>query len=294
MSSLWKKSYDQPRQHIKKQRHYFANKSPPSQGYGFFSSHVWMWNLDYKESWALKNWSFWMVVLGRFLKVPWTARRSNQSILKEISPGCSLEGLMLKLKFQYFGHLMRRTDSLEKTLILGKMTAGWEGDDRGWDGWIASPTQWIRVNSGSLWWIGRPGMLRFMGLQSWTRLINWTELKWWSLLRKVMHSRVSEKVEIEWVLVLQMRTSLVVQRVKNLPVVLETWVWSLDWEDPLEKGMASHSGFLAWSIPWIEDLGWLQSMGHRLRQNSATNIHTQTHTHTHTVQVNEISASFLA
>ena len=210
-----------------------------------------MWNLDYKESWAPKNWSFWTVVLGRLLKVPWTARRSNQSILKEISPGCSLEGLMLKLQFQYFGHLVRRTDSFEKTLILGKMTAGGEGDDRGWDGWMASPTQWtwIRVNSGSLWWTGRPGMLRFMGLQSRTRLSNWTELKWWSLLQKVMHSRVSEKVEIEWILVLQMRTSLVVQRVKNLPVVLETWVdpwigkipWRREWHPtPVFLPGASH------------------------------------------------------
>ena len=112
---LRKKSYDQTRPHIKKQRHYFANKCPSSQSYGFSSSHVWMWELDYKESWELKNWCFWTVVLT----VPWTARRSNQSILKEISPGCSLEGLMLKLKLQYFGHLMWRVDSLEKTLMLG-------------------------------------------------------------------------------------------------------------------------------------------------------------------------------
>ena len=79
-----------------------------------------MWELDCDESWALKNWCFWTVVLEKTLKrVPWTARRSNQSILKEISPGCSLEGMMLKLKLQYFGHLMRRVDSLEKTLMLG-------------------------------------------------------------------------------------------------------------------------------------------------------------------------------
>ena len=75
------------------------------------------------------------------MRVPWTARRSNQSILKEINPECSLEGLMLKLKLQYFGHLMRRTDSLEKTLMLGKIEGRREGDNRGWDGWMASPTQ---------------------------------------------------------------------------------------------------------------------------------------------------------
>ena len=99
-------SYDQPRQHIQKQRHYFANKGLSSQGYGFSSGHVQMWGLDCKESWAPKNWCFWTVVLETTLEVPWTAMRLNQSILKEISPGCSLEGLMLKLKLQYFGHLM--------------------------------------------------------------------------------------------------------------------------------------------------------------------------------------------
>ena len=103
------------------QRHYFANKGTSGQGYGFSSGHVWMWELDYKESWALKNWCFWTVVLEKTLRVPWTARRSNLSILKEISPGCSLAGLMLKLELQYCGHLMWRTNSLEKTLMLGKI-----------------------------------------------------------------------------------------------------------------------------------------------------------------------------
>ena len=117
MLASWKKSYDQPRQHIKKQRHYFASKGPASQSYGFFSSHVWMWELDHKKSWALKNWCFWTVVLKETL----TARRSNQSTLKEISPEYTLERLMLKLKLQYSGHLMWRTDSLEKTRMLGKI-----------------------------------------------------------------------------------------------------------------------------------------------------------------------------
>ena len=89
-----------------------------------------MWELDYKESWALKNWCFWTVVLRRLWRAPWTARRSNQSILKEISPKYSLEGLMPKLKLQYFGHLMQRIDSLEKTLMLGKIEGkrrrGWQ------------------------------------------------------------------------------------------------------------------------------------------------------------------------
>ena len=136
MLATWKESYDQPRQHIKKQRHYFANKGLYSQGYGFSSGHVWMWEFDYNESWVQKKWRFWTEVLEKTLEGPWTARGSNQSILKGISPGCSLEGLMLRLKLQYFGHLMRRVDSLEKTLMLGgiggrrrrgqqRMMAGW-------------------------------------------------------------------------------------------------------------------------------------------------------------------------
>ena len=172
-------SYDQPRQHIKKHRQYFANKGPSSQGYGFSSGHVWMWELDYKESWVLKIDAFELWCWRRLLRVPWTERRSNQSILKEISPGCSLEGLMLMLKLQYFGHLMQRTDSLEKTLMLGRrLKAGGEGDNRGWDGWMASPTQqtWIWVNSGSWWWTAKPGVLQSIGLQSQTQLSDWTEL----------------------------------------------------------------------------------------------------------------------
>ena len=117
----WKKSYDHPRQHIKKQRHYFSNKGPSSQGYCFSSTNVWMLDLDHKESWAPKCWCFWTVVLEKTLGVPWTARKSNQSILKEISPEYSLEGLVLKLKLQYCGHLMQGTDSLENTLMLGKI-----------------------------------------------------------------------------------------------------------------------------------------------------------------------------
>ena len=117
----------------------------------------------------------------RLLRVPSTARRSNQSILKEISLGCSLEGMMLKLKLHYFGHFIQRVDSLEKTLMLGgiggRRRRGWQG----WDGWMASPTQWtwVSVNSGSWWWTGRPGVLRFMGpqrvRQDWATELNWTE-----------------------------------------------------------------------------------------------------------------------
>ena len=139
------------------------------------------------ESWTVKAEhqridAFELWCWRRLLRVPWTARRFNQSILKEIRPGCSLEGLMLKLKLQYFGHLMGRTDSFEKTLILGKRRrrrAGGEGDNKGWDGWMASPTRWtwVWVDSGSWWWTGRPGVLQFMGSPRVGR--NWaTELNW--------------------------------------------------------------------------------------------------------------------
>ena len=111
----WKKSYDKSRQHIKKQRHHFADKSLYSQSYGFSSSHVYMWELDHKESWAPRNWCFELWCWRRLL-VPWTAMKPSQSILKEICHKySSLEGVILKLNLQYFGHLMWRTNSLEKT-----------------------------------------------------------------------------------------------------------------------------------------------------------------------------------
>ena len=135
------------------------------------------WTVKKAECWRIDAFELWR--WRRLLRVPWTARRSNRSILKEISRGCSLEGMMLKLKLQYFGYLMRRVDSLEKTLLLGGIGAGGEWDDRGWDGWMASLTRWtwVWVNSGSWWWTGRPGVLRFMGLQrvghDWANELNW-------------------------------------------------------------------------------------------------------------------------
>ena len=162
----WKKSYDKPRECIKKQRRHFANKGPYNQSYGF-SSNLGreIWTTEKAECWRTDAFKLWC--WRRLLRVPWTARRSNQSILKEINPEYSLEGLMLKLKFQYFGHLTQRTDSLEKTLMLERLKTGGEGDDRGWDGWIASLT--LRVMSLSklqeLVMDKKPGMLQFMGLQ---------------------------------------------------------------------------------------------------------------------------------
>ena len=159
------KIYDQPRQNIQKQRHYFATKGPSSQGYGFSSGHVWMWELDCEEGWVPKNWCFWTVVWRRLLRVPWTARRSNQSILKEISPGISLEGFLWKL--QYFGHSCKELTHWKRLCCWEELGARGEGDDRGWDGWMASPTcwTWVWASSGRWQWTGKPGVLQSMGLQ---------------------------------------------------------------------------------------------------------------------------------
>ena len=120
MLAPWKKSYNKPRQHIKKQRRSSADKGPSNQSYGFSSSIYGFesWTITKAECLRIDALELWC--WRRLLRVPWTARRSNQSMLKEISPEYSLEGLMLKLKLQYFGHLMERTDSLEKPQMLGK------------------------------------------------------------------------------------------------------------------------------------------------------------------------------
>ena len=226
MLASWKKSYDQTRQNIKKQRHYFANKGPSSQSYGFSSNHVWMekamathssilaWIIPQMEepgglpsmglhgvrhdwcdlaaaaacmdvSWTIKKAehqridAFELWCWRRLLRVPWTERRSNQSILKEISPGYSLERLMLKMKLQYFGHLMWRTDSLEKTLMRGNTE---DRRRRGgqWMRWLDGIIDLAYMSLRKLWeliWIGKLGMLQSMGLQrvghDWMTELNW-------------------------------------------------------------------------------------------------------------------------
>ena len=138
--------------------------------------------------WRRRIDAFELCCWRRLLRVPWIVRNSNQSILKEISPGFSLGGLMLKLKLQYFGHLMQRVDSLGKTLILGGIGGRRRRGNRWWDGWMTSLTQWtwVWVDSGIWWWAGRPAVLQSMGSQrvrhEWATELNWTELSLYSLL----------------------------------------------------------------------------------------------------------------
>ena len=178
-----KKSCDKPRQHSKKQRHHFANEVPYSQRYGFSSSHIQMWDLDRKEGWVPKNWCFQTVVLEKTLESPLTERRSDQSILKEINPEYPLEGLMLKLKLQYFGHQMRRANSLGKTLMLGKN----EGRRRRgrqrmrWLDGISLSKLWEMLKDKKAWrttvhWVSK----------TWTQLRDWTPTgpsRAWNLCR---------------------------------------------------------------------------------------------------------------
>ena len=178
MLTPWKESYHQPRQHIKKHRHYFVNKGLSSQGCGFSNSHVWMWELDYKESWTPKNWCFWTAVLEKTLESPLDCKETqpvhptgDQSWVFTGRTDVEADSNTLATWCEELTHL-KRPWSWER------LKAGGERDNRGWDGWMASPTQWtwVWVSSGSWWWTGRPGMLQFMGLQSWTWLSNWTEL----------------------------------------------------------------------------------------------------------------------
>ena len=163
MLTPWKKSYEQARQHMKKQRHHFVNKGPSSQGYGFSSGHVWMWDLDYKESWALRRIDAFELWCWRLLRVPWIAR----SVL-----GVHWKDWCWSWNLNTLATWCEELAHLKRPWCWERLRAG-EGDDRGWNDWMASPTQWIwvRVDSGSWWWTARPGVAK-----SQTPLSDWTEL----------------------------------------------------------------------------------------------------------------------
>ena len=137
MLAPWKESYDILRQRIEKQRHHFVNKGPYSQSYGFSSSHVWMWELDHKEGWISKNWYFQTVVLKETLESHFECKEIKSIILKEINPEYSLEGLMLKLKLQYSGHLMWRQDPDAGKDWRRKEKREAEDEMVGWHHWLS-------------------------------------------------------------------------------------------------------------------------------------------------------------
>ena len=186
MLTPWKESYDEPRQHIKKQRHYFVNKDPSSQGYSFSMVMYGCesWTVKKAEHWRIDAFELWCWT--KLLRVPWTARRSNQSILKEISTGCSLEELTLKLKLQYSGHLMWRSNSPEKTLMIEG------GRRRGWQRmrWLDGITNLMGMSLSKLWswWCtGRPGVLQSVGSQRVRHdLSDWTELILANMTQKIL------------------------------------------------------------------------------------------------------------
>ena len=186
MLAPWKKSYNKPRQHIIKQRHYFANKGPSSQSYGFSSSHVWIWELDHKEGWGPKNWCFWAVVLEKTLESPLDCKeiqtvnpKGNQSWIFIGRTDAEAETPVLwppDAKGQLIG---KDPTHWKRPWCLERLKAGGEGDDRVWDGWMALPNRWtwVWVNSGSWWWTREAWRAALRGVtKSRTRLSEWTEI----------------------------------------------------------------------------------------------------------------------
>ena len=168
MLTPWKESYDQPRQHMQKQRHYVANKGLSSQGYGFSCSHVWMWELGYKESWETKNWCFWTVVLEKTLESPLDCKEIQPVHPKEDQSWVFIGRTDVEAEnSNTLATWCEELTHLKRPWCWERLRAEGEGDDSEWDGWMASPTQWtwVWVDSRSWWWTGRSVVLQFMGSQ---------------------------------------------------------------------------------------------------------------------------------
>ena len=156
MLTPWKESYDKPRQHIKKQRHYFAKKGPSSQCSGFSSGHVWMWELVYKKSWVPKNWCFWTVVLEKILENPWYSKE-----IQPVHPKENQSWIFIGRTDTTLTTWCKEQTYWKRLWCWERLKVGREGDDRGWDSWMASPTQWAWVWANSGRWLrtGKPDML---------------------------------------------------------------------------------------------------------------------------------------
>ena len=174
----WKKIYDRPRQHIKKQRYHFADKGPYCQSYGFSSSHVWMWELNHKEGWAPKKWCFLNMVLEKTLESPLACKK-----IKPVNPKSVLNTHWKDWCWSWNSSTLatwcEELTHWKRSWCWERLKAGGKSDDRGWDGWMASLTQctWVWVNSWNWWWTGRPGVLQSMGWQrvghDWATELNW-------------------------------------------------------------------------------------------------------------------------